>query len=134
MRKFLRQTVSVGAMGAAITGASILESEREVRELAPAWGRDAYRDFAEAMLATEPAFPCTFAVGAFRRGHLRYAFAESAVEERSLRGVRDGLLEYMGPSREIGRHTSLVTFFRPEREPLSIEEYGRRFWGVLRFL
>jgi FPC/CPF motif-containing protein YcgG len=112
----------------------VLASEEDVLACAPVWGRDAYRAFAATMQSCAPAFPCTFAVAAFRRGQLRYTFAESALDKRSLLGVRDALIEFMGTYREIGRHTSLVVMFRPEGERHSISEYRRRFWGLLRFL
>ena len=70
---------------------------------------------------------------AFRRGHLRYAFVDSTGDE-AFSTVREALLEFMAVYRRIGRYTSLVTFFRPDREAIALCEHRRRFWNLLQFL
>ncbi|HVS29389.1 MAG TPA: YqcI/YcgG family protein [Solirubrobacteraceae bacterium] len=123
------------APGESASATALSITVEDVRARAPAWGLDCYRDLSRTLQSTDPAFPCTFAVGALARQHLRYYFAESPLEAASLSGVRDALLEYMGNFREIGgRYTSLVIFFRPESDPLPLDEYRRRFWNVLQYL
>jgi FPC/CPF motif-containing protein YcgG len=116
------------------TNPILLASEQDVLDRAPGWGQAAYRELAATMRSRSPAYPCTFAVAAFKQRHLRYTFVESAVDARCLRNLRDALVQYLGGYRSIARHSSLVTFFRPEPEPLGLDGYRRRFWGVLEFL
>ena len=100
----------------------------------PDWGFPCAAELMTALLSARNPFPCTFAVAAAKKSALRFGFIESAENPDFWSPLPDILNEYLRVYRGIGKDTSLVVFFRPDRENAPIEEYFTRFWSVLQYL
>jgi FPC/CPF motif-containing protein YcgG len=122
-------------MDAAVTHLTPSPHEMVLGEL-PAWGIDSLERFIRDLNAPDSPFPCTFAVSAVRRGHLRFAFVDSARDERSWGALPRLLARYVATAPEITRITSFVVFFRLDGgdEGRELEWYEDRFWAVLSYL
>lgn len=103
-----------------------------VQERLPAWVDASYSAFVN--IVRQPAFPCFFATNAENKGLIRYAIASSVtdpepeVTEHILKAVHAYLAEAnikeKGQDEDVYLLT-LVVFFPPEPEPLTVEEYAR---------
>ncbi|MEU6172577.1 YqcI/YcgG family protein [Streptantibioticus parmotrematis] len=100
----------------------------------PSWGPPVARDLITTLLSGDRPFPCTFAVAAAKKHALRFGFVESPHDDGAWGPLVDILDGYLDCYQELGRDTSLVVFFRPEEQLLTLEQYFARFWSVLRFL
>ncbi len=103
----------------------------------PAWGVDSLERFCGELHADDAPFPCTFAVSAFRRGHLRFGFVDNVDDEEAWSGLPQMLGEYVSSSRTIAPITSLVVFFRldgADRRVRDLEWCESRFWAIVRYL
>jgi uncharacterized protein len=100
----------------------------------PAWGAAALDRFRRELHSGRAPFPCTFAVAAFRRRHLRFAFIESATDETSWSPLPGLLHEYVTTADSIAPITSFVVFFRLAGGRCEIASYEARFWAILQYL
>lgn len=100
----------------------------------PSWGASNAKDLIQALTSTETPFPCTFAVTAAKKNSLRFGFIESLHEVNTWWPLVDILSDYLKIYKEISRVTSLVVFFSPRAELLSLPEYYQKFWEILQFL
>jgi FPC/CPF motif-containing protein YcgG len=100
----------------------------------PDWGGVCLEELVDGLLASSPAFPCTFAVSAAKKNSLRFGFVDDLDDERSWSSLAEVLGQYLDIYQSLSRETSLVMFFRPERSGRTLEEYNSKFWDVLRFL
>lgn len=100
----------------------------------PAWGADAVDGFRRDLESDRSPFPCTFAVAAFRQGHLRFAFIDSASDEAAWEPLPELLAQYVTTSQTIAPITSFVVFFRLEGGRHGIDWYEERFWAILQYL
>jgi uncharacterized protein len=100
----------------------------------PTWGAEVLDRFRRELETTHSPFPCTFAVAAFRQGHLRFAFVESATDETTWAPLPTLLTQYVTTSQTIAPITSFVVFFRPENGRHEIDWYEDRFWAILQYL
>jgi uncharacterized protein len=100
----------------------------------PPWGAPYAEDLLRALLSSREPFPCTFAVAAAKKDSLRFGFIESLHDTEAWWPLMDTLSDYLKTYQEISRDTSLVVFFSPEKEPLTIMEYYQKFWDILQFL
>ena len=122
-------------MYAAVTQLTPSAREMVLGEL-PAWGMDSLERFERDLNAENAPFPCTFAVSAFHRAHLRFAFVDGVRDETSWRALPRLLAEYVTTLPVMVRITSLVVFFRLDSgdERRDLEWYEDRFWAVLSYL
>lgn len=100
----------------------------------PAWGADTIDRFCRDLEDGHSPFPCTFAVSAFRQGHLRFAFINSAIDETTWELLPELLAQYVTTSREIARITSFVVFFRLDGLRRGLDWYEERLWTILQYL
>lgn len=100
----------------------------------PDWGAPYASDLIDTLLSTEHPFPCTFAVSAAKKSGLRFGFIDDLHDRRSWQALPGMLSAYLETYRRIGRETSFVVLFRPEKETGSMEGYYETFWEILQFL
>lgn len=100
----------------------------------PSWGKPYVKDLMRALLSSEEPFPCTFATVAAKKDALRFGFIESLHDADTWRPLVGILSDYLNIYQEISRVTSLVVFFPPGDEALTMANYYQRFWGILQFL
>jgi FPC/CPF motif-containing protein YcgG len=100
----------------------------------PTWGADALERFRCELQTERTAFPCTFAVAAYRRRHLRFAFVDSASDASTWAALPELLTEYLATAQSIAPITSFVVFFRLEHSAHRIDWYESRFWAILQYL
>ena len=100
----------------------------------PQWGARSAEKFLESVLSSTDLFPCTFAVAAARKSTLRLGYVDGTDRQDDWASLPDLLRQYLDEYRSLGRETSLVVLFRPERQSLSMDAYRDRFWAVLRYL
>jgi len=98
------------------------------------WRSKSYDKFQENILDESSPFPCYFAVEAEKKGLARYIFIDSPYDNHELDRLRNGLYQYIGNYRSIGKRTTLVTFFKPSSHNLQAEDYKNQFWHVLQYL
>lgn len=98
------------------------------------WKADRYRTFFETMTDESSPYPCYFAVEAQREGDFRYVFSGVPTDEDTLADLVNPVSEFLDRYESFGEYPSLVLLFRPPEDDLSVEEYKRQFWTVLRFL
>jgi FPC/CPF motif-containing protein YcgG len=122
-------------MYAALTQLKPTACEVVLGEL-PAWGINSLERFKRELNAGAAPFPCTFAVSAFHRAHLRFAFVDSLRDETSWSALPRLLADYVTTVPVIVRVTSFVVFFRLDSgdERRELDWYQDRFWSVLSFL
>ncbi|WP_017558605.1 YqcI/YcgG family protein [Nocardiopsis baichengensis] len=106
------------------------EAEHVIGDLPP-WGAARLRELRTTLLSAEEPFPCTFAVSGMKRGMLRYGFVGPVGEPGAVDALASVLTAYLESYRSIGRETSLVVFFRPDRRVRPLAEQRADFWGVL---
>jgi FPC/CPF motif-containing protein YcgG len=99
----------------------------------PEWCTHAYRELRETLLSTQRPFPCTFAVEAMEKGHLRFVFLGDPGQPDVLAQLVTALGTYALTYRQIARFTSLIAVFASAGHR-PIAEYRRLFWQVLRYL
>lgn len=97
------------------------------------WEQDAVDRFSRRMLDQERLFPCVFGVDAVKRGTLRCAFIPGG---KDLRPLADALTEFVAVAPELGKRTSLVTFFEPSENDTdtTLHDHRTRFWQILQEL
>lgn len=100
----------------------------------PTWGADALERFRRDLTNERSAFPCTFAVAAYRRQHLRFSFVASASDESTWATLPGLLAEYLATAPSIAPITSFAVFFRLEHSRHPIDWYESRFWAILQYL
>lgn len=102
------------------------KSEVSERFVGSCWERIVFSEFEAALSSRSRPFPCVFGVSGLAKDELRFAFLDPLTAD-SLAPI---LEEYLKSARDIGRLTSLVVFARPGPVQ-NIEDYRRRFWGLL---
>lgn len=100
----------------------------------PDWGPTCLDDLVEALVSTESPFPCTFAVAAAKKRTLRFGFVDDLDDVRSWTSLTTVISAYLDTYQSLSKDTSLVVFFRPQRQVRPIEEYHAKFWSVLQYL
>lgn len=100
----------------------------------PDWGPACLDDLVEALLSTESPFPCTFAVAAAKKRTLRFGFVDDLDDRSTWSSLTSVISDYLRTYRSISKDTSLVVFFRPQREVRPIERYHASFWEVMQYL
>jgi uncharacterized protein len=99
----------------------------------PEWCTHAYREVRESLLSPQRPFPCTFAVEAMEKSHLRFVFLGDPSQPEVLQQLVRALGTYALTYRQIARFTSLIAIFaRVGTRP--IDEYRQLFWHVLQSL
>jgi FPC/CPF motif-containing protein YcgG len=93
------------------------------------WQHEAATTFSRRMLSDDSLFPCTFGVGAVRKGTLRYSFIPAG--RSRLPALAAALTEYTGIATALGNRTSLVCFFEFDENVSTLEEYRAHFWALL---
>ena len=98
---------------------------------AEAWQHDAFSHFASTLTQRAPAFPCYFGVAGFALNQLRYDFIEHDIGSRQAAlHLAATLQTFLPRSKEFGKNTSLVVFFK-ETGDLGLAHYADRFWDLL---
>ena len=122
-------------MSGAVTQLTPSAPEVVLGEL-PRWGVDSLERFKRDLNAENAPFPCTFAVSAFHRSRLRFAFIDGVRDETSWRPLPRLLAEYVTTLPAMVRITSFVVFFRLDSgdEGHELDWYEDRFWAVLNYL
>jgi len=100
----------------------------------PDWGPTCLDDLVEALVSTESPFPCTFAVAAAKKRTLRFGFVDDLDDVGSWTSLTTVISAYLDTYQALSKDTSLVVFFRPQRQVRPIEEYHAKFWSVLQYL
>ncbi|WP_187442041.1 YqcI/YcgG family protein [Sutcliffiella horikoshii] len=99
----------------------------------PPWGRHVFSEFSKDMISENRPFPCIFGVEGFKQGSLRFTFIESPTCPNAMEDLADALKLYLEEARGLGKNTSFVAFFKPEKKK-TLEEYEKQFWGILQHL
>ena len=100
----------------------------------PTWGPACLDDLVGTLLSVDSPFPCTFAVAAAKKRSLRFGFVDDLDDEDTWEPLAKIVSSYLDVYRTLSQDTSLVVFFRPDREPRAITDYHKKFWAVLQFL
>jgi amino acid adenylation domain-containing protein/non-ribosomal peptide synthase protein (TIGR01720 family) len=100
----------------------------------PDWAPGCLNDMLGTLLSPDAPFPCTFAVSAARKGSLRFGFVDDLHDEDTWEPLIKVVRAYLDSYQSLSRDTSLLVFWRPQNERLTIEDYHRKFWSVLRYL
>jgi uncharacterized protein len=93
------------------------------------WQRDAATAFTDRMLSDDSLFPCTFGVGAVRKGTVRYSFIPAG--DARLSSLAAALTEFTEIARDLGNRTSLVCFFESDANIATLDDYRAHFWALL---
>ena len=91
------------------------------------WQRSIFETFSERLLSEVEPFPCIYGVSGLKAGHLRFSF----LDEPLAVPLGIALATYLAEAPSLGTYTSLVTFFAPEQDSLTISDYHERFWSIL---
>jgi FPC/CPF motif-containing protein YcgG len=100
----------------------------------PLWGVSYAEDLVRTLTSLQKPFPCTFAVAAAKKNHLRFGFIDNLHETDTWWPLTNILSDYLKNYQKISRDTSLVIFFPPGYKLLTIAEYYQKFWDILQFL
>ena len=88
-----------------------------------AWETIIFKEFETTLMSKTRPFPCIFGVAGFQQDQLRYHFSDLPLAHN----IAPSLKHFVHHSREYGKNTSLVVFFKPE--PIkTIEDYQNCFW------
>lgn len=114
----------------------ILLSQFDVANKTTGWHSSVYKEIKTRI--QHPNFPCVFAKGAFRKGLLKFVFAEGK-ELDDIQHVADGLAEYVELNRNWDRQLStayplLVAFSRDAVSANTVEDYYAFGWEILQIL
>jgi uncharacterized protein len=99
----------------------------------PVWGQPVLDSFTKDLLSEDNPFPCILGVEGLKAGQLRFCFVDSAEEDQAIASLAFHLSQYLKEYKNIGRNTSFIAFFKPEKVK-SIEQYEQHFWQVLQNL
>ncbi|MFE6052614.1 YqcI/YcgG family protein [Kitasatospora sp. NPDC056446] len=113
-----------------------LVPQAEAGDVGPGWRRNALRDVGARL--TDPGFPCVFARNAYRKGLLRFVFADDG-GPRGIEQLGTGLTDYVQLSRRwddtLDTAYPLVAVFAPDAVPTSSLAGHHAFgWRVLQDL
>jgi uncharacterized protein len=94
------------------------------------WERSAYQAFSEKLSHLTEKFPCIPATQGQRLGHFRYAFLKNPSSGASRNMLAEVLKQYGEISRDIGKYSSLIVFFK-ETTASTVDDYFKEFWSLL---
>ncbi|MBM7703767.1 YqcI/YcgG family protein [Metabacillus iocasae] len=114
---------------------SFIYSEQEIIEATtvPNWGKVAFESFKSDLLSESAPFPCVLGVEGFKHNLLRFGFCASPYDESDMKQCALALRQYLREFRSLGRYTSFVMFFKPEKTK-TMQQYEKMFWDTLETL
>jgi uncharacterized protein len=107
---------------------------QEKPDLLEEWEHSAFHEFSSKITDKEKPFPCIPAHQGFMLNHLRYAFLGDPREPAVHKQLASLLKSYGECSRETGKYTSLIVFFKTPDDLIqthSIKDYESLFWSLL---
>lgn len=121
----------------------VLQMEKEPGDLSilsdggsrdmPRWAYDALSSLVQTLNCSEPMFPCLYGVRAFRAGALRYTIV-SGTDDAAMDQLACDLEQYIRSKQAETEISSLLAAFPPDASMLTVDDYGKRFWSVLKRL
>jgi len=110
-----------------------------VDERLPAWVRTSYSTFVATIRDT--AFPCFYATRAEHKGLIRYLIAASSTEPQVVEHTLEGVYKFLAEAqagaalqRQDNDLLTLVIFFPPEPQVLTVQAYARQAYDFLNAL
>lgn len=108
-------------------------------ELLPSWARSNYSTFVEKV--RDPAYPCFWGTLAEQKGMIRYLIVSSLTEPSVIEHTLEGVYRYLAEVKEneLLQHEdahllTLIVFFPPEPEILTVQEYAHQGFEFLNAL
>jgi len=110
----------------------LLHDNKSLASLKPgSWEYKAFYDFRSIILSPDKVFPCTLGVAGFGADQLRFNFIKHDLEsDTAANQLAAALQSFVPNARSFGKNTSLVVFFRENRD-LGVEAYECIFWNIL---
>ncbi|MGP4041052.1 YqcI/YcgG family protein [Gracilibacillus sp. D59] len=98
------------------------------------WKKTVLEQFNEKMSNKDHPFPCIPATIGYALNHLRFGFVGDPTEEKTIQELAEFLSIYSNDSREFGKYTSLIIFYKISEEmkkTYTVEQYEQLFWEHL---